>query len=205
MLLMLVAGHALGQPTTAPSPPDASKSKPPPAKPIFLPPPLLWDNRMISYQPALQQSATNFTNLTEGIAFGMSPAALNAKLPEPFPGLSWSRLSLANEYPGEARYLGVPIAAAGALAASAGCAGAGSYVVFLFNPNGLFRISFRLLPDQACPDTSKAAQEIYARYVPLSLNVAFSVRYRTGRADVVDITDPTLGYLLPVRWHQGGS
>jgi hypothetical protein len=29
-----------------------------------------------------------------------------------------------------------------------------------------------------------------------------SARYRTGNAQVVDVTDPTVGYMAPVRWRQ---
>jgi hypothetical protein len=85
------------------------------------------------------------------------------------------------------------------------CTGGRSYVVFLFNANGLLRLSYRLLADKTCPDTNEAAQEIFARYVALGQSVAISIRYRTGNTQVVDITDPAAGYLTPVRWNQGGN
>jgi hypothetical protein len=197
LLLMLAANPAYAQPAALP--PGTGS-----AKRIFLPPALQWDTAMLAFHPALQQTATDFANLTGGIAFGMSPSALNAKLAEPYPAVSWNSLSLANEFPGEARMFGVPIASAGALRVDlTACTGTASYVVFLFKANGLFRISYRLTGDKTCPDTNDAAQQIFARYVPLRSAVTFSARYRTGRTQVVDITDPAADTLVPVRWHQG--
>jgi hypothetical protein len=205
MLLMLAAGPACAQP--APPPPQAAPvAETGSGQHILLPPPLQWDNAMLSYHSALQQSATDFLNLTGGLAFGMSPSALNAKLPEPYPDLSWAGLALANEYPGEARRFGVPIRAAGALRMDvSACTGATSYLVFLFKANGLFRLSYRLTPDKTCTDTNEAARQIFARYIPLGPSVAYSVRYRTGKTQVVDITDPAADTLVPVRWRQGGT
>jgi hypothetical protein len=208
MLLMLAANSAGAQPATTPlaaplgAPLGATEAGS--AKRIFLPPTLQWDNAMFAFHPAVQQSASTLAALTGGITFGMSPATLNALLPEPYPGLSWTGLALANEYPGEARMFGIPIASAGALRMNlTACTGAGSYVVFLFKSNGLFRMSYRLAADKTCPDTNDAAQQIFARYVPIGREVAYSVRYRTGRTWVVDITDPAANYLMPIRWRQG--
>lgn len=221
MLLMLAGGQACAQPAAPPSTGAAlgassgisTGAAPPTAvagegagKRILLPPVLQWDAALQSYRPAQQQTATDFATLTGGLAFGMSPAALNARLPAPNPNLSWNSLTLAAEYPGEARYFGVPIGSAGPLRVGlTACTGAGSYVVFLFNPNGLLRISYRLAADRTCPDTNDAAQEIFSRYVPLGQRVAFSVRYRTVKTQVVDVTDPTAGYVMSVRWHQGSQ
>jgi hypothetical protein len=204
MLLMLAASPACAQPAAAPAAAAASAApRSEPAKPIFLPPPLQWDSAMASSRPALQQTATDFANLTGGIAFGLSPSQVNARLPDPYPGLSWDRLPAANEYPGEVRYFGVPLERAGTLRMGlAECAGAGSYVVLLFTGNGLFRLSYRLTADRTCTDTNAAAQAIFARYVTIGETVALSVRYRTGATQVVDVTDPTAGYLIPTRWHQ---
>jgi hypothetical protein len=206
LLLLLAASPVCAQPApSAPAgPPAAGSAATGSGKHIFLAPPLQWDNAMLSYHPALQQTAADFANLTGGFAFGMQPTAVNAKLPEPYPGLSWSGLALANEFPGEARLFGVPIAAAGGLRMGlTACTGANSYLVFLFKANGLFRLSYRLTGDKTCPDVDEAAQQIYAHYVPLGRSAAFSVRYRTGATQVVDITDPTADYLVPVRWHLG--
>jgi hypothetical protein len=203
MLLMLAASPACAQPAAAPAAAASAAPRPEPAKPIFLPPPLQWDSAMASSRPALQQTATDFANLTGGIAFGLSPSQVNVRLPDPYPGLSWDRLPAANEYPGEVRYFGVPLERAGTLRMGlAECAGAGSYVVLLFTGNGLFRLSYRLTPDRTCTDTNAAAQAIFARYVTIGETVALSVRYRTGATQVVDVTDPTAGYLIPTRWHQ---
>jgi hypothetical protein len=201
MLLMLAASQACAQPTAVlpPSAPSAG-----PVKRILLPPPVRWDNAMLSFGPALQQTPTDFANLTGGLAFGMSPSQVNATLSDPYPGLSWSGLPLANEYPGEVRYFGVPIDRAGALRMDVtACVGAGSYLVLLFTDKGLFRLSYRLTTDKGCADTNDAAQAIFARYVPIGQSVAMSGRYRTGKTQVVDVTDPTAGYLAPTRWRQG--
>jgi hypothetical protein len=197
MLFMLAASQACAQPATL-----ATAT----AKRIFVPPPVQWENGMLSYRPALQQTPADFANLTGGIAFGMSPSDLNATLPEPYPGMSWNALSLASEYPGEVRYFGVPIGVAGALRMDlTGCTGTGSYLVFMFSARGLFRLSYRLVADKVCGDANEAAQRILGRYVPIGQTVALSVRYRTGKTEVVDITDPNAGYLTPVRWRQGGN
>lgn len=200
MLLMLAGSPAWGQPApvTAPAAPPAG-----PVKRIFLPPPIKWDNAMLNFSSALQQTATDFANLTGGLAFGMSLAQVNALLPDPYPGLVWADLPLANEYPGEARYFGVPLDRAGPLRMNpTGCIGAASYLVLLFTRQGLFRLSYRLIADRNCPDTNEAAQSIFARFVPITQAVAMSARYRTGNAQVVDVTDPTVGYMAPVRWRQ---
>jgi hypothetical protein len=230
MLLMLAASQACAQPAatqiaqspppsaaplTAPTPtaltpsastPGASTPGAPadPVKRIFTPPPVQWDNAMLSFRPALSQTATDFAILTGGLAFGMSPTQVNARLPEPYPGLSWNGLPMANEYPGEARYFGMPIDRAGSLRMDlTACAGATSYLVFLFSDKGLFRLSYRLTADTNCTDTNQAVQQIFARYVPIDQTVAISARYHTGKTDVVDITDPTARYLAPIRWRQG--
>jgi hypothetical protein len=205
MLLMLMASQAHGQPVAVP-PKDAQAPSAEPTKRIFLPPPVQWDNAMLSFRPALQQAASDFANLTGGIAFGMSPGQVNALLPDPYPGLSWNGLPLANEYPGEVRYFGVPIDRAGVLRTNmTGCPGRTSYVVLLFSGKGLFRLSYRLTADKACADTNEAAQAIFARYVPIGQTVALSMRYRTGKTQVVDVTDPTAGYLTPTRWRQDAN
>jgi hypothetical protein len=204
MLLMLAASQAWAQPAASPSAaaaPGSPRSEP--VKRIFLPPPLQWDSAMGSSRPALQQTATDFANLTGGIAFGLSPSQVNARLPDPYSGLSWDRLPAANEYQGEVRYFGVPLERAGTLRMGlTECAGAASYLVLLFTSNGLFRLSYRLIADRTCTDTDAAAQAIFGRYVPIGETVALSVRYRTGATQVVDVTDPTSGYLIPTRWRQ---
>ena len=48
-------------------------------------------------------------------------------------------------------------------------------------------------------------KEIFGRYVLIGQGVALSLRYSTGKTEVVDISDPTAGFLIPVRWRQGGG
>jgi hypothetical protein len=199
ILLMLAASPAYAQPASAPATAE-------PVKRIFVPPPVQWDNAMSSFRSALQQTAMDLANLTGGIVFGMSPGNVNAHLPEPYAGLSWTALPLASEYPGEVRYFGAAIDRVGTLRMNlTACTGKASYLVFLFNSNGLFRLSYRLSADRTCPDTAEAAREIFARYVPIGQSVAMSVRYQTGKTQVVDVTDPAAGYLIPTRWGRGGT
>jgi hypothetical protein len=162
-----------------------------------------WDNAMLTFHPALQQTAADLANLIGGIAFGMSPGQVNARLPDPYSGMSWEALPMANEYPGEARYFGIPISRAGPLRMDiAACPGGASDLVFLFIRNGLFRMSYRLTGDQRCLDTDEAARQIFGRYVTMGQAVALSAHYRTGSTEVVDVTDPAAGYLMPIRWRQ---
>jgi hypothetical protein len=196
MLLMLAASQACAQPI-------ASSIAPETMKPILLPPPVKWDRAMLSHRPVVQQTATDFANLTGGLGFGMSPAALNARLPKPYPGLGWSTLALAPEYVDEVRYFALPLDAAGRLRMDVtACAPEHSSLVLLFSARGLFRLSYRLPADQGCGDPNEAAQQILAHYVPISPSVALSMRYRSGTTEVVDITDPAAKGLLSVRWRQ---
>ncbi|HEX4367852.1 MAG TPA: hypothetical protein VH023_13535 [Rhodopila sp.] len=208
MLLMSVASPALMGPVStwpalAQQVPATAGPSAEPVERILLPPPIQWDNGMLNFSPALPQTARDFANLTGGLAFGMSPAQVNALLPDPYPGLAWSDLPLANEYPGEVRYFGVTLDRAGPLRMDpVGCTGAGSYLVLLFTSNGLFRLSYRLIADKNCTDTNAAAQSIFARFVPITQAIAMSTRYRTGNANVVEVTDPTVAYMAFVRWRR---
>jgi len=85
------------------------------------------------------------------------------------------------------------------------CFGGGSYIVLLFRVSGLFRVSWRFLPDQACPNVVNAARELFATFVPIASTVALSVHYHTGYAEVVDVTDPQAGLLVTQRWQMPGQ
>jgi hypothetical protein len=181
--------------------PTAVAQMQPPAKRILVVPPLQWDAMLSSFHAALHQTIADFTALTGGIAFGMAPSEVNDTLSEHADTVDWQSLSKADEFPDDVRYFWIPLARSGALRDGiAGCAGSGSYVVFLFRRQGLFRISYRLTPDQSCRDVSAAASDIFARYVGIDPTVALAVHYRTGSADVIDVTDPAVSYLIPVRW-----
>ena len=80
------------------------------------------------------------------------------------------------------------------------CTGAASYIVFLFRDRGLFRISWRLLADDQCPSTRAAAEEIYARYLAVDGTTSLASHYQAGKAEVVEVTDPRVDYLIPYRW-----
>ena len=170
-------------------------------KRIYIIPPRQWDHAMSRDQPAQILGASDLANLTGGIVFGLSPDEVNAKLPNPTPGIEWAGLPFANEYPDDVRYFWVRLDAVreprGGISS---CVGANSYIVFLFRPRGLFRISWRLLPDINCSSTRAAADDIYARYLAIDGAPALTTRYRAGSAEVVEITDPTVDYLMPYRW-----
>lgn len=208
------ARTATGQrPYTAPLPgplPAAPATVPPddsvsPVR-IFLPPPNSWDHDLLNMRPALSQGRSDFTAITGGIAFGTTAEDLNAHLSRPYTGISWSALPEALEYPGDVRYFYVPFNDAGPLkAGTQRCAGDGSYVVFLFSQAALFRLSYRLVPDKACPSVKETARDIFARYITIGETVSLTSRYHTGSAEVVDITDPSASFLIPVRWYQVGK
>jgi hypothetical protein len=170
-------------------------------KRIFTVPPTLWDNSMSRDLPAQILGPSDLANLTGGIVFGLSPAEVNAKLPAPTPGVEWIELPFASEYPDEVRYFWARLDAEGKpLADTTACTGAGSYIVFLFRNRGLFRISWRLLPDDQCPSTRDAAEDLYARYLAIDGAAALASHYRAGKAEVVEVTDPGVDYLIPYRW-----
>jgi hypothetical protein len=178
---------------------------PPAAKTILVAPPTQWTSDMLSFRPALSQTTTDFAALTGGIVFGMVATDVNAQLAEPTPGLNWSTMPLAGEFPEDVRYFWTRLEGSQQLAAGiTGCAGANSYVVFLFRGRGLFRVSYRLVADAQCPNLAQTATDLMARYVQMGRELALSVHYRAGRVEVVDITDPSAGYLIPMRWQARG-
>jgi hypothetical protein len=85
------------------------------------------------------------------------------------------------------------------------CFGDPSNLVLLFRDDALFRVSWRFLPGPTCPDPRPAAKQLYAAYVSLSAKVAISAYYRTGAAEVVDVTDPAAGPLIIEHWQVRGQ
>jgi hypothetical protein len=151
--------------------------------------------------PAQTFSPSDLGNLTGGIVFGQSASEVNARLPTPTPGMDWAELPSANEYPNDVRYFWVRFDAVRDLRAAVnGCTGANSYIVFFFRNRVLFRISWRLLPDNDCPSPRAAAEEIYARYLTIDRTVSLATHYRAGKAEAVEITDPNADDLIPYRW-----
>lgn len=170
-------------------------------KRIFPLPPIQWDNRVSRERPAQTHGPSDIANLTGGIVFGMSPAEVNRMLATPTAGLDRQGLPFANEYQEEVRYFWSRLEAVPALREGlTGCVGANSHAVFLFRNSGLFRISWRLLPDADCPSPVAAAEGLFARYLAIDAAASVATHYHTGKADVVEITDPQADLLLPVRW-----
>ena len=170
-------------------------------KPILAPPPSQWDRQMLAGRPLLSQTVSDLSAITSGIAFGMGPGEVNTHMPAPAKGVSWTALPQATEFPDDVRYFWARLEDASTLQAGASaCTGDESYIVFLFRPRGLFRISYRLMPSAGCPQPADAAAEIFGRFVAITTDIALSVHYRAGPMQVVDITDAAAGYLLTTRW-----
>ena len=164
-------------------------------------PPILWDRTMSRDRPAWIHGPTTLGAMTGGVTFGLSAVEVNGHLPMPAEGIDWDALPFANEYPEEVRYFWTRLDGVTDLKEGiSGCTGTNSHVVFLFRVRGLFRVSWRLMPDAACPSTRAAAEGLYARYLGIDRAGALSTHYRAGRAEVVEITDPNAGYLIPYRW-----
>jgi hypothetical protein len=170
-------------------------------KRIFTIPPTQWDNTMSRDRSTQFFSPSDLGNLTGGILFGQSPIEVNARLPIPAPGIEWAALPFANEYPDDVRYFWVRLDSVPEQRRGVGgCVGANSYVVFLFRGRGLFRVSWRLLPDNDCASTRAAAEDIFSRYLAIDRRVSVATHYRAGNAEVVEISDPAADYLMPYRW-----
>src|SRR6185312_2535416 len=158
--------------------------------------------KRILAMPALHQTIADFSALTGGVGFGMSPSEVDNALADPLHGVSWDSLPKSADFTDDIRSFQLPLArAAGLRTGIAGCTGTDSTVVLLFRRQGLFRISYRFFPDASCRDVSGAASDIFARFVGIDRSVALAVHYRTGSADVVDVNDPGVSYLVPIRWH----
>jgi hypothetical protein len=173
---------------------------------LFVPPPLEWNNRSMVARPSLQQSSHDLALMNGDVVFGMTPEQVARKIPGMPDGLNWNTLRTAREYSSDVRYFWVRLDDLPLWRAMMqSCIGSPSYAAFLFGSNGLFRISFRLLPDAACPSVADAAVQLFAHYISIGPEIALSVRYRSMQAEVVDVTDPTAGSLVPVRWRMSGS
>ncbi len=192
---LLAAGPVLSQPKAA----DQTLR-------VFVPPPLQWNPRTQTVRPGELQTPRDLARVNGNIMFGMTPEQVAAELPRVPQTLTWNTLRSAREYSSDVRYFWVRLDDLPEWRSRlTGCIGDASYVAFLFTSGGLFRISFRLLPDAACPVVTQAAQDLLARYIPIAPEVALSVRYASPPAEVVEITDPTAtALLMAARWRMGG-
>jgi hypothetical protein len=171
------------------------------AKAIFVLPALQWNSAGEAWSYATEQNPIELARTMSGLSFGMTPEEASGHLRGATHVLHWSDLPRASEFTDDVRYMWIPIQAAGALRARiTSCTGDDSYIVILFLNNALFRASWRFLPSPNCPDPRAAAEDVYAGFVPLASTIAISLLYRTGDADVVDITDPAAGPLIATRW-----
>ena len=174
-------------------------------KRVLVVPPVQWDATMTRDRPAQSHGPTELGRLTGGVVWGLSPLEVNSRLPIPATGLNWSALPFANEYPEEIRYFWTRLDTVRELRDGMdACIGASSYIVFLFRSRGLFRVSWRLVPDEACSSPRAAAEGVFARYLTVDREASLATHYRAGKAEVVEITDPNAGYLMPFRWENRG-
>ena len=170
-------------------------------KRLFALPPLQWDREQSRDKPARIHGPSDLGNLTGGIVFGMQPADVNRKLPNPAVGVDWAGLSSAAEYPEDIRYFWIPFDESKDLTAGVtSCAGTNSQIVFLFRASGLFRMSWRLVADPRCPSPRLAAEDVYARFLAIDRAAALTTHYRPNKAETVDVTDPGASFLIPIRW-----
>ncbi|MFL5286794.1 MAG: hypothetical protein ACJ8AW_38930 [Rhodopila sp.] len=173
---------------------------------VFVPPPLEWNQRTQTTRPALLQTPHDLARINGELTFGMTPEQVAALLPGMPQSLTWNTLRTAREYSSDVRYFWVRLDDLPEWRSRlTGCVGNASYVAFLFTQHGLARISFRLVPDAACPSVTAAAKDLLARYIVIGPEVALSVRYTALPAEVVDITDPTASLLIPVRWRMSST
>ena len=48
------------------------------------------------------------------------------------------------------------------------------------------------------------SMRVFARYLAIDREASLATHYRAGKAEVVEITDPNAGYLMPFRWENRG-
>ncbi len=179
----------------------ATAQTPDTTKTILALPAVQWNDMGVSWHYAAQQTPRDLARAMGGLIFGLKTDDVSQRLPKLGTDLRWSNLPVAREFPEEVRFVRMPMQAAGSLRPpGAACFGELSNLVLLFRDNALMRVSWRFLPDQACPDVHNAAESLYATFVPLAATLAVSTHYRTGSAEVVDVTDPVAGKLIAQRW-----
>src|SRR5689334_11974005 len=155
--LIAAAGSVRAQPKV----PDAAPR-------VFVPPVLEWNARTQTVRPAEPQTPRDLARVNGDIVFGMTPQQVAAQLPGVPQTLSWSTLRSAREYSSDVRYFWVRLDDLPEWRSRlSGCVGNTSYVAILFSSRGLFRLSFRLIPDAACPALTEAAMDLLARYMPV--------------------------------------
>ena len=201
-----LAGVMVGATTCLCAPAALAQPTNPGSKRILSLPTIQWDQDLAAWSYAAGQTVTNLTRVMGGLSFGLAPEEVNKLLPYPAPSLQWPDLPVAPEFPEEVRYVWLPMAGGGALrAAVKSCFGEPSYIVLMFRAGGLFRVSWRFLPDPVCRNPGPAAAELYAAFVPIDSQVAISAHYQSGYAEVVDVSDPSAGILINQRWQMRGQ
>ena len=100
-----------------------------------------------------------------GLTFGLKPEEVSQHLPNRSNALHWDDLPEAKEFTrGRALCLDADAGCRHAVARPVkSCFGDASYVVLLFRNKALFRVSWRFLPDQECPNPTRRGGGLYAR------------------------------------------
>lgn len=134
--------------------------------------------------------------------FGMSPEEVNARLAHPLASVAPGALAqVPYLLPAEVDAFTVGLADIGDLKPFIpSCYGAPSRVVFQFVARRLYAISFRFEHDTACPNAANAADDMFARLLPIPEDAMPSERYRVGDVDVVDAWDKSVDSVVRRRW-----
>ncbi|HUB11084.1 MAG TPA: hypothetical protein VMB34_03930 [Acetobacteraceae bacterium] len=175
-------------------------------KRILVLPALQWNDTASTWHYAVLPDAGQITSLLGGLQFGMSPEQVGQHLPDRNGALHWDDLPDAKEFSQDVRYVWLPMQAVNTLLGPVkSCFGRQSYLVVLLFDKALFRVSWRFMPDATCPNPRAASEELYSAFLPLAPSVAISARYTAGYAEVVDVTAPDAGALIPVHWQMQGQ
>lgn len=170
------------------------------SKTIFVLPALQWNGMGAVWEYTTSQTDADLARAMGGLTFGLTPEAVAKHMPDYTTALHWDNLPEAKGFSQDVRYVWMPVKRAGwLLSPVTACFGDSSYVALLFRNDALFRVSWHFLPGPQCDDPHVAADQLYAAYVQLLPNIANSVLYRAGLAEVVDVSNPHAGALLAQR------
>ena len=176
------------------------------SKRLLVAPELKWESNLQYWSYEYSHSTDRRTTVMGGLTFGMDAEEVSRVVTPQDPELHWPDLPVATEFSEEVRYISLPLQQVAELRTKvSSCFGAPSYVVIMFRDAGLFRISWRFLPDPACPDPREAARDVFASVVAIARTDGVSLHYRTRFAEVVDLSDPDAGPLLADHWQMQGQ
>lgn len=137
-----------------------------------------------------------------GLHLGMTPEAVNNSLAHPLASVAPSALTPVPYLgPDPVGSFSIAMSQAGNLRpAIVSCFGATSSIVFQFDADRLYTMSFRFTRDTACPDAANAADDLYQRLLAIPFAAMSSSHYRAGDIDVVDAWDPMVNSVIRRYW-----